>query len=115
MNHDPVPGRLGPVITPKIGDDPDGGQVIGPHGESPEDPVAKGLYRGCMITILIIGITLAIAMLVYRMVTNTAPPAAEPLAAVQELSEPAANERPPRRIWTVGARGTAPTPGGQAA
>ena len=51
---------------PRIGDDPNGGQVIGPDGESPEDPAARWLFRSCLITLLVIGIVLGIAVLIYR-------------------------------------------------
>lgn len=63
---EPEPRRPGAPVTPKIGDDPDGGQVIGPDGESPEDPVARGLQNGCLIGVLIIGVFLGVFMLIYR-------------------------------------------------
>jgi hypothetical protein len=52
--------------TERIGDDPDGGQVIGPDGESPEDPAARGLFRGCMITWAVIGIIIGILVVLLR-------------------------------------------------
>lgn len=70
MDTDPISGRPRPFHRPeKIGDDPDGGQVIGPGGESPEDPLANSLYRGCIIALLAFGCVLALVVIVYRIVT----------------------------------------------
>ena len=68
MDRDPISGQPRRIHRPeKIGDDPDGGQVIGPDGESPEDPVARSLFRGCLITLLAVGCVLALLAIVYRM------------------------------------------------
>lgn len=50
-----------------IGDDPDGGQVINPDGSSPEDPIARGMYRGCLIMLLVIGGLIALGIAIYRL------------------------------------------------
>jgi hypothetical protein len=55
-----------PPDTPRIGDDPDGGQVIDPDGESPEDPLAGGLYRGCIIAFAVIGLFVALFVVLYQ-------------------------------------------------
>lgn len=52
--------------TSEAGDDPDAGQVMGPHGESPEDPAARGLWQGCLVMFLVLGLVLATAVVLYR-------------------------------------------------
>lgn len=67
MGEKSTAGRPRPLSTTShIGDDPDAGQVIEPDGESPEDPVAKQLYRGCLTMLLVIGVGLGIAVVLYR-------------------------------------------------
>jgi len=71
MDRDPIGGRPRPLHRPeKIGDDPDGGQVIEPNGDSAEDPLANSLFRGCIISILAFGCVLALVVIVYRLVTS---------------------------------------------
>ena len=43
--------------------------MIEPDGESPEDPLANSLFRGCIISLLAFGCVLALVVIVYRMVT----------------------------------------------
>lgn len=67
MDEHPLAGPPRPRSTSTdIGDDPDAGQVRGPHGESPEDPAARGLYQSCLIMVLGIGLVLAVAVVLYR-------------------------------------------------
>lgn len=53
-------------LSPEELHDPDAGQVMGPHGEAPEDPTERAAYRGCLMALLAIGIVLAIFGVIYR-------------------------------------------------
>jgi hypothetical protein len=71
MDPTPIGGHPRPFHRPeKIGDDPDGGQVLDPNGESPEDPLANSLFRGCIISMLGFGCVLALVVIVYYLVTT---------------------------------------------
>lgn len=70
MSQAPRPGRPNLPQTPVIGDDPDGGQVMGPYGESPEDPAARWLFRGCLFVFLAVGLAVGLFALLYRWFTG---------------------------------------------
>lgn len=61
----PLPGTRDPLAGTRGIDERDEGQVIGPDGESPEDPAAKALTRGCMIMLLVLGIFIGLSSLLY--------------------------------------------------